>query len=1476
MGRFRGWSGLGAGLLALWPAVSQAQFFVQTETSTTYLPLVSLPGINGVTDFAFSSNDDGRATLPLPFAFRFLGTPYTELRMTVNGALVFGSGRLPSYSNAPIGSSSSPNNMIAMWWDDLIIPAASGHSNYGVIGSAPNRIFVIEVRDWEHYSLGRINDGRVQVWLYEGLSGRFDVRYDRLLTDTDNYSATAGWEGDTADGEPNGLFRACSAASPYCTAADYAGMSARVFTVAQAEGPELTGSVGDFGRGGLPGETVNVPVSLQNLGTQDASNVDCELYLSLDGSLDVATDIRVANFTVPLISITAPQDITVPALVPVNISAGDYYLLVSVDAPNAVTEPSEQNNVGVAAARFATAYDFGAVSVRAPVGARPGQSLQVELTVENRGVPYNGALPVRVVASVNRTIDARDLDLATLSPQLTGANPQLLTLAVPLPANMAAGGYFVGVTLDPSLTLRQIDPTDNEVISVSAFPNAPDLVPVQVQAPTGAMPGAALPVDLVIRNDGLPYSGPVNVRFISSPDPIYDLNDRLLGDLNSTLNLASGQSQTLPVTLTVPALAASNYYVIANVDPLRQVAEVSDFNNTRVSDDTFAAAPDLSVLDIVLPRVVGPGELVSYETRIASTGAAYTGPVSYGLYASEDRTFDSSDIFVGLGTVSFAGQAEVTGQLDVNFPVLEPGDYYIGARIDPAGVLSEADETNNTFVDATRFETGPDFGVFSVAVSPSTAVPGDTITVTYRVRNYGSAYTGDLEYRIYLSEDYRLDAGDIPAFDGVYILAGELNSVTVTSTFTLARNVAPVTYRAIVYVDPDERIPEQRDNNNDDDSSSRLQVQGSNPQVAALIAGPVAFVGRPYDVQVDLVNSGALDAVDLQVGLYLSGAGVLLQGTTLGLTPGVSVPAQGAGSVSVAVDVPSTTRPGDYLFGAQVDPQGLISEEDERDNLYVQPELLRVMMPAPDLQCQVIHTATSAAPGEPLAITRLLTNTGVADAPSFGLQYVLSEDAVIDAGDLRIGTASTSLAQGGDDYSIDIINVPLSVRPGRYWLGLIVDANSDLTEVYEDNNSALGPQLTVHAPGLQVLNRALPSARLGAQYEVMLFATGATEALGWSLVQGSLPMGLVLDQVSGMIRGTARAEGRFNFVVQVRSGGPVAQQALELEVLSATAPLELVSAPLVSAILGRDYDAQLIAVGGRAPYQFTAVSSLPLGLQLDAQGRLSGAPRFVGSTEVRFRVDDRLGASASASLVLRVIRTDHRLLIVQAALPTGRIDSEYCEADPVQLTASGGTEPYVWTLTSTAPAGLALNADGTLCGVPTQAGSYAVGVQVKDAGGLIDSSIFVVKIGASNAFVITSVGLPNGEPGIGYGAQLQVNGAIEAVVWRMELGTLPEGLTLSEQGLIEGVPTQVQTTAFVVSVQDGQGQFTRRPMAIQIEDKAVVGEGGCRCVNRAPGPASLVYGLVLVFGLCLRRRRRGGRQIRLPAAVRRAGLRLGR
>ena len=56
--------------------------------------------------------------------------------------------------------------------DDLIVRNVAGYASYGTIGNAPNRIFVIEVREWEHYDLDDISPADYR----EGVAASADRR----------------------------------------------------------------------------------------------------------------------------------------------------------------------------------------------------------------------------------------------------------------------------------------------------------------------------------------------------------------------------------------------------------------------------------------------------------------------------------------------------------------------------------------------------------------------------------------------------------------------------------------------------------------------------------------------------------------------------------------------------------------------------------------------------------------------------------------------------------------------------------------------------------------------------------------------------------------------------------------------------------------------------------------------------------------------------------------------------------------------------------------------------------------------------------------------------------------------------------------------------------------------------------------------------------------------------------------------------
>ncbi|MGE5574422.1 MAG: PKD domain-containing protein [Bacteroidota bacterium] len=87
-----------------------------------------------------SLGDDGHTVVPLPWEFPFYGETKTDIRVCSNGYLTFGSTG-GDYSNDPIPSTSQPNDLLAVWWDDLYPPSGGGVYHYY---DTANERFVVE------------------------------------------------------------------------------------------------------------------------------------------------------------------------------------------------------------------------------------------------------------------------------------------------------------------------------------------------------------------------------------------------------------------------------------------------------------------------------------------------------------------------------------------------------------------------------------------------------------------------------------------------------------------------------------------------------------------------------------------------------------------------------------------------------------------------------------------------------------------------------------------------------------------------------------------------------------------------------------------------------------------------------------------------------------------------------------------------------------------------------------------------------------------------------------------------------------------------------------------------------------------------------------------------------------------------------------------------------------------------------------
>jgi gliding motility-associated-like protein len=116
-----------------------------------------------------SLNDEQMSgALPIGFNFDFYCNRYTNFYISSNGFITFSSGQPTANNNASIPTGASPNNFIALAWDDLN-PRRGGTINYSTVGTAPNRQLVVRFNNVPFYAfLFPSNYVTGQIILYEG------------------------------------------------------------------------------------------------------------------------------------------------------------------------------------------------------------------------------------------------------------------------------------------------------------------------------------------------------------------------------------------------------------------------------------------------------------------------------------------------------------------------------------------------------------------------------------------------------------------------------------------------------------------------------------------------------------------------------------------------------------------------------------------------------------------------------------------------------------------------------------------------------------------------------------------------------------------------------------------------------------------------------------------------------------------------------------------------------------------------------------------------------------------------------------------------------------------------------------------------------------------------------------------------------------------------------------------------------------
>ena len=156
------------------------------------------------------------------------------------------------------------------------------------------------------------------------------------------------------------------------------------------------------------------------------------------------------------------------------------------------------------------------------------------------------------------------------------------------------------------------------------------------------------------------------------------------------------------------------------------------------------------------------------------------------------------------------------------------------------------------------------------------------------------------------------------------------------------------------------------------------------------------------------------------------------------------------------------------------------------------------------------------------------------------------------------------------------------------------------------------------------------------------------------------------------------------------------------------------------------------------------------------------------------------------------------------SLPSGTNGDYYTQ----QFYASSCTGNFTWSVIDPqdVPSGLTLYSGGVFNGTPSTNGTFNFTVHVVDGNGRSANQPISLYIApAVTPLQIVTYSLPNGTNGVHYSQTLQATGGQPPYNWLLAAGSanLPNGLSLSTNGLLSGLPTQnVTNYQFIVALTD--------------------------------------------------------------------------
>lgn len=447
------------------------------------------------------------------------------------------------------------------------------------------------------------------------------------------------------------------------------------------------------------GTPINLKWSVMNQGQAVtlSSQWSDGLYLSADTLWDV-DDRLVKEFVhrgaLPVgVGYTDEQNVVLP-----NGVSGNYYLLLVTDRHNVNHDADSANNYRLVRQGNGGSNDPSPINIAltpppdlvvtaldVPDEGIAGQPINIQWTVKNTGTSVTAAMgwTDKVYLSDNLELDTADQVVGTytrIGALMPGAS-YTDSLRVFLPNNIT-GNHILLFKTDANDNVYEHGAEENIATHLIHITKAAltDLIVTDIIIPDTVVAGEPVTLQWKLRNTGInPVWGYMQEGIFLSTDTTKDANDIVAGLPDGYYNIPPQSIISRSLTTTLSGLSLRDYHVLIQADIKNNVAEVSDDNNSAVSDKTMKVMVEELPLQVLKQRILPPQRDIYYRIEVPDSLAGQ----SLLVTLKGDSVNGHNEMYLRLGDVpsravyDLAFTEPFAGNQEIVVPVLQAGTYYL-------------------------------------------------------------------------------------------------------------------------------------------------------------------------------------------------------------------------------------------------------------------------------------------------------------------------------------------------------------------------------------------------------------------------------------------------------------------------------------------------------------------------------------------------------------------------------------------------------------------------------------------------------------------------------------------------------------------------------------------------------------------------------------------------------------------------------